>query len=91
MFEQGKDEDGVLLLDEADSFLRDRQLSSNSWEVTMVNEILVHLEQYQGLFICSTNLMDNLDKASLRRFDFKVSFDYLTPAQSWKLFQHVLG
>jgi transitional endoplasmic reticulum ATPase len=91
MFEQGKDENGVLLLDEADSFIRDRQLSKTSWEVTMTNEILVQLEQYQGLFICSTNLMDNLDKASLRRFDFKVSFDYLTPIQSWKLFQQVIS
>lgn len=90
MFEKGKDEDAVLLLDEADSFLRDRNLSEKSWEVTMVNEILVQLEQYQGLFICSTNLMDNVDKASIRRFDFKVSFDFLTPTQSWKLFQQLI-
>jgi len=30
--------------------------------------------------------MDNLDKASLRRFDLKLEFDYLKPAQAWDMF-----
>ena len=35
------------------------------------------MESYSGVFVCSTNLMDALDTASLRRFDLKVKFDYL--------------
>jgi len=31
--------------------------------------------------------MDNLDKASLRRFDLKLEFDALKPEQSWKMFK----
>ncbi|HHC73902.1 MAG TPA: AAA family ATPase, partial [Thiothrix sp.] len=90
MFEQAEDETAVLLLDEADSFLRDRNLSRESWEVTQVNELLTQMEQFRGLFFCTTNLMENLDQASIRRFDLKIKFDYLKPTQNWLLFQQVL-
>lgn len=90
MFEQSKEEEALLLLDEADSFLRDRNRSRESWEITQVNELLTQIEQFQGLFFCTTNLMETLDQASLRRFDLKIKFDYLKPAQSWTLFKQTL-
>ena len=90
MYKQAQSEDAVLLLDEADSFLRDRKYARQSWEVTQVNEMLTQMEAHDGIFICSTNLADNLDSASLRRFDFKIHFDYLRPDQSWILFQQIL-
>ncbi len=55
-----------------------------------MNEFLVQMEAYQGLFIASTNLMDTLDAASLRRFDLKIRFDYMRPAQAWLLFVQVM-
>jgi len=85
MFEQARSEDAVLVLDEADSLLRDRRGAKQSWEVTQVNELLVQMENFDGLFICSTNLMDDLDQASLRRFAIKVEFDYLKPDQAIKM------
>jgi SpoVK/Ycf46/Vps4 family AAA+-type ATPase len=90
MFEQAADEKSLLLLDEADSFLRDRCQSRNSWEVTQVNELLVQMERFQGIFVCSTNLMDHLDSAVLRRFDFKLKFEFLKVEQGWKLFQRYM-
>jgi len=87
MFEQARAEDAVLVLDEADSLLRDRRGANQSWEVTQVNELLVQMENFDGLFICSTNLMDDLDQASLRRFAIKVEFDYLKPDQAIKMLQ----
>lgn len=39
------------------------------------------------MFIASTNLMQGLDAASLRRFDLKVKLDYLRPEQAWALLQ----
>jgi transitional endoplasmic reticulum ATPase len=81
----------VVFLDEADSFLRDRRWLEKSWEITLVNEVLVQMENHRGLFVCSTNLMDNLDPASLRRFDFKIGFDYLTFNQRWGLFVQLLA
>ena len=90
MFSQARAEDAVLLLDEADSFLRDRKHARQSWEVTQVNELLTQMEAFEGLFICSTNLMDDLDTASIRRFDFKVKFDYMTPEQVTLMFRQTL-
>ncbi|MDU9394796.1 AAA family ATPase [Pseudomonas sp. zfem002] len=85
-FERARQEDAVLLLDEVDSFLQDRRKARQSWEVTAVNEMLTQMESYRGLFIASTNLIVDLDEASLRRFDLKVHFGYLTPAQVHTLF-----
>ena len=86
MFRQAQQEGALLLLDEADSFLTERQSAKNSWEVTAVNEMLTQMERFDGLFICSTNLMQRLDAASLRRFALKIKFNYLKPEQRWQLF-----
>lgn len=90
MFQEAEAEDMVLLLDEADSFLRDRAGSQHSWEVTQVNELLVQMESFEGVFIAATNLMDSLDEASLRRFDLKIKLDFLKPQQAWDFFGYVL-
>lgn len=89
MFEQANDENAVLLLDEADSFLQDRQGAVRSWEITQVNEMLTQMEAHEGIFIASTNLFETLDPASLRRFDLKAKFDYLTAEQADTMFEQV--
>ena len=86
MFEEALDEDAVLLLDEADSFLSDRSGASRQWEITQTNELLTQMECFEGLFIATTNWMDKMDMACLRRFSHKVKFDYLTADQRWGLF-----
>jgi len=91
MFGEAERENAVLLLDEADSFLRERAGAQRSWEVTQVNELLTQMEGFDGLFIAATNLVDTLDAASLRRFDLKVRFDYLRPEQTKSLFVQVLS
>lgn len=87
MFRDAETENAVLLVDEADTFLRDRNGATRSWEVSEVNEMLTQMEAFKGIFIASTNLMESLDAAALRRFDMKVRFDYLKPDQAWKMFQ----
>lgn len=89
-FEQANDDGAVLLLDEVDSFLQDRRKAHHSWEVSAVNEMLTQMESYRGLFIASTNLMENLDEASLRRFDLKINFGYLAPEQITDLLRQYL-
>ena len=86
MFDDARQRDAVLVLDEADSFLRDRRGAHRSWEVTQVNELLTQMEAFDGIFICTTNLMESLDAASLRRFPWKILFDWLKPGQRWGLF-----
>ncbi len=90
MFAEAREQDSVLVLDEADSFLSDRRDASNSWEVTQVNELLTQMEAFEGIFVCTTNLMSKLDQASLRRFAFKVRFDPLKPDQRVALFRQEL-
>ena len=85
-FREAKEEGAVLVFDEVDSFLQDRRGAKNSWEVTQVNEMLVQMENFDGIFIATTNLMSGLDQASLRRFDMKLEFGYLKAKQAWKLF-----
>jgi SpoVK/Ycf46/Vps4 family AAA+-type ATPase len=86
-FREAKDEGAVLVFDEVDSFLQDRRSAKASWEVTQVNEMLVQMENYEGIFIATTNLMSGLDQASLRRFDLKLEFGYLTGENAISLFE----
>jgi SpoVK/Ycf46/Vps4 family AAA+-type ATPase len=89
MFRQAKADGAVLILDEADSFLRAREGAKRSWEITAVNEMLTQMESYEGLFFATTNLMDQLDSACLRRFDMKINFGFLKQAQRLSLCREV--
>jgi SpoVK/Ycf46/Vps4 family AAA+-type ATPase len=47
------------------------------------------MERFAGIFICTTNLLERLDPAALRRFSFKVEFLPLQAAQRERLYvQH---
>lgn len=81
-FGEAAQDGSLLLIDEVDSFLRDRREAQRSWEVTQVNEMLTQMEAFPGIFIASTNLMEGLDPAALRRFDAKIRLGYLTASQS---------
>jgi SpoVK/Ycf46/Vps4 family AAA+-type ATPase len=91
MFRSALQERAVLLLDEADSFLRNRAGAQHSWEVTQVNELLVQMEAHEGLFFCATNCFEALDTASLRRFALKIRFDPLRAEQRLAMLRAVVG
>ncbi len=92
MFGDAQREGAVLLLDEADSFLQNRQLAVRNYEVSEVNEMLQGMERFDGIFVCTTNLFDRLDEAALRRFAFKIRFLPLTVEQRERMFvTEVLG
>ena len=90
-FDQAEEEGAILLLDEADSFLRDRSRSTQNWEVTTVNELLQRMERFEGIFICTTNLYAQVDVAALRRFTFKLEFLPLNLDQRWAMFLNETG
>jgi SpoVK/Ycf46/Vps4 family AAA+-type ATPase len=91
MFEAAEQENAVLLLDEADSFLRSRRMAERNYEVSEVNEMLAGMERFAGIFICTTNLFEELDEAALRRFAFKIRFKALRPEQRETMFAHEAG
>ncbi|MGO4999467.1 AAA family ATPase [Oceanisphaera sp. W20_SRM_FM3] len=82
---------GVLLIDEADSLLANRAGAVRSWEVSQINELLVQMEQYNGILVMATNFMSHLDSAALRRFDFKIRFNFFNTEQAWQYFNTQLG
>ena len=55
-------------------------------EVNEVNEMLAEMERFAGVFICTTNLFEDLDEAALRRFVFKIRFKPLRAEQRERMF-----
>ena len=47
------------------------------------------MEGFRGVLICTTNLIDRFDPASLRRFAYKVKFDYLKIHQKVSIFNQL--
>ena len=68
----------VLLLNEADQFLSSRSSGTGSSADKMHNQMqnifLEQIERFDGILIATTNLLENLDKAFSRRFNYKIEF-----------------
>ncbi|MFW3412650.1 ATP-binding protein [Aliarcobacter butzleri] len=68
----------ILLLNEADQFLSARSSgntsSSDKMHNQMQNIFLEQIERFDGILIATTNLLENLDKAFSRRFNYKIEF-----------------
>jgi len=90
-FEEAADMRAFLILDEADSLLRDRGAARYSWEITQVNEMLTHMERHPYPFACTTNALDLMDPATARRFLFKVRFLPMSGDQIANAFQRAFG
>ena len=76
-FEEAKQSKSFLIFDEADSLLFDRTSASRSWEISQVNEMLTWMEEHPYPVCFTTNLMEHMDLASLRRFTFHIKFNFL--------------
>lgn len=74
-FQEAIDTNSILIIDEADSMLTDRSKAKQDFQVSSVNTMLTCMENHPLPFICSTNLKEWLDKASMRRFIFKIKYD----------------
>lgn len=79
-FAEAEQEHAILFLDEIDGMLQNRERATRNWEVTQVNELLHQMENFNGIMIGATNFAVNLDSAVMRRFTFKLEFDYLDDA-----------
>lgn len=90
-FAEAKSKKAMLIFDEADSFLQNRSNAVRSWEISQVNELLTWMEAHEYPFVCTTNLLDTLDEASLRRFTFKIKFDFMKKEQVNTAFEHFFG
>jgi SpoVK/Ycf46/Vps4 family AAA+-type ATPase len=87
-FREAEEEKAILFMDEFDGMLQTREKAERSWETSQVNEILDKMENFNGVFIAATNFAENLDPAALRRFTFKVEFDFLDNAGKRHFFKN---
>ncbi|MBC8236904.1 MAG: ATP-binding protein [Helicobacteraceae bacterium] len=82
----------ILLLNEADQFLGARSsgniTGSDQMHNQMQNIFLEQIEKFRGVLIATTNLLENIDKAFSRRFDYKIEFkkpDEKQRLELWKM------
>ena len=68
----------ILFLNEADQFLTARSTDTGNSMSQMYNQMqnifLEQIENFEGVLVATTNMLDNLDKAFSRRFNYKVEF-----------------
>ena len=77
-FEEARQDNCFLIIDEAEGFLWSRAGASRSWEVPMVNELLVQMESHPCPSPAPPTTWTASIPAALRRFAFKVKFDFMT-------------
>jgi SpoVK/Ycf46/Vps4 family AAA+-type ATPase len=86
--------DPILLLNEADQFLSSRTegpgSSADKMHNQMQNIFLEQIEQFEGILIATTNLLDNIDKAFSRRFNYKIEFKKPGKKQRKRLWHFML-
>ncbi|MBO6885827.1 MAG: ATP-binding protein [Marivita sp.] len=80
-FSEARDTSAFLVFDEADSLLGARGGATHRWEISQVNEMLTWMENHPLPFACTTNLVDQLDPATTRRFSLKIEFLPLSAEQ----------
>ena len=84
----------VLLLNEADQFLSARTTEGGSGADKMHNQMqnifLEQIEKFNGVLIATTNLLETIDGAFSRRFDYKIEFEKPTQQQRVLLWQKLL-
>jgi SpoVK/Ycf46/Vps4 family AAA+-type ATPase len=80
-FAEARDTSAFLVFDEADSLLGARDGATHRWEISQVNEMLTWMENHPLPFACTTNLVEQLDPATTRRFCLKIAFLPLSAEQ----------
>jgi len=79
IFQQAKVSHAMLLFDEADSLFSARvaetKSSTDRYANMEVNLLLQEIEHFPGVVILTTNFYGSLDKALIRRIQFRVTFE----------------
>ena len=81
----------MLVIDEVDSLLYDRKTARHSWEISQINELLACMDNHPAPVAATTNMIDRLDPACLRRFAFKVRLDCLDASRAALAFKRFFG
>ncbi|WP_345980243.1 ATP-binding protein [Sulfurimonas sp. HSL3-2] len=84
----------VLLLNEADQFLSARSSGPGGGAEQMHNQMqnifLEQIENFKGILVATTNLLENIDVAFSRRFNYKIEFKKPDEKQRRELWKKML-
>lgn len=81
MFKRASAQREALILDEADSLVMDRSLSTWAYDMSRTNAFLQWLDPHDQPFFLTTNHADRIDPAIKRRLLFKIEVKALRPDQ----------
>lgn len=91
VFQQARISHAILLFDEADALFSARSADSGSsgdrHSNTVVNLLLQEIERFPGVCVLTTNFFGALDKALLRRVQFRVTFEEPDAPQRQQLWE----
>ncbi len=93
LFVEAKEQDAVIIFDEADALLSKRvtdMRSSTDVSVNQTRSVLLNiLNEYAGIVIFTTNFIQNFDPAFIRRIRYQIRFDLPDEelrTRLWKLY-----
>ncbi|ORX96973.1 hypothetical protein BCR34DRAFT_607469 [Clohesyomyces aquaticus] len=89
-FELGKVWDCVVLLDEADVFLEERDMKDLNRNA-LVSVFLRALEYYEGILILTSNRVGTFDEAFKSRIQLALHYENLGPSQRRKIWRNFLN
>lgn len=92
IFRQAAKSQSILFFDEADALFgkRTEQRDSNDkYANASTAYLLQKIEEYEGVMILATNLLQNFDNAFLRRFKYVIEFPFTDTERRQKIWERV--
>jgi len=83
----------IVFIDEFDAFAKSRTDNNDVGELKRIVNSMIQTLDFQAnnkIVLVSTNLVDSIDAAVLRRFPFKILVDYLTKEEKISFFNFLL-
>lgn len=89
MFKDATTRNAVIFIDECDTLICNRNgAHMMEWKVGIISQLLIGIENFQGIIILATNRLDSLDPALNRRLAAKIELPYpdeKTRHHIWKI------
>ncbi len=92
IFDQAKRSQSILFFDEADVLFgkrTDQKDSNDKYANASTAYLLQKIEEYEGIMILATNLLQNFDNAFLRRFKFLIEFPFTDQERRKEIWKNV--
>ncbi len=93
VFDETEKSNVILFFDEADSLFSKRtdvSQASDKYSNSETSYILQRIEDYSGVVILATNLIQNFDPAFMRRITYSVKFEKQDPQTSLKIWKNCI-